>query len=217
MGVLEAEGIKFEMGITVDVQKLPAGFDAYCICTGTPQARDLNIPGRELKGIYLALEMLSQQNHILDGETFPKERLVNAKGKRVLVIGGGDTGSDCIGTSIRQGAVSVTQIEIMPQPPVGHNDATLATMAHCTEDDFKSRRRLHAPLVAGIQSVYWQEWKSLRCRGGRSGMDSGSGWRTPYHETYRKEGSDRRRYGTSGHGLPETGTTGISGKCIRSR
>ena len=54
MGVLEAEGIKFEMGVTVDVQKLPAGFDAYCICTGTPQARDLNIPGRELKGIYLA-------------------------------------------------------------------------------------------------------------------------------------------------------------------
>ena len=124
MGVLEAEGIKFEMGVTVDVQNLPAGFDAYCICTGTPQARDLNIPGRELKGIYLALEMLSQQNHILDGETFPKDRLVNAKGKRVLVIGGGDTGSDCIGTSIRQGAVSVTQIEIMPQPPVGHNDAT---------------------------------------------------------------------------------------------
>ena len=124
MGVLEAEGIKFEMGVTVDVQKLPAGFDAYCICTGTPQARDLNIPGRELKGIYLALEMLSQQNHILDGETFSKDRLVNAKGKRVLVIGGGDTGSDCIGTSIRQGAVSVTQIEIMPQPPVGHNDAT---------------------------------------------------------------------------------------------
>lgn len=124
MDVLRAEGILFEMGVTVDVQHLPADFDAYCICTGTPQARDLNIPGRELKGIYLALEMLSQQNHILDGETFPKDKSVNAKGKHVLVIGGGDTGSDCIGTSIRQGALSVTQIEIMPQPPVGHNDAT---------------------------------------------------------------------------------------------
>lgn len=124
MRVLEAEGIQFEMGVTVDVQKLPADFDAYCICTGTPQARDLTIPGRELKGIHFALEMLSQQNHILDGETFPKDKLVNAKGKKVLVIGGGDTGSDCIGTSIRQGAVSVTQIEIMPQPPVGHNDST---------------------------------------------------------------------------------------------
>lgn len=124
MKILQAEGIKFEMGIHIDVQKLPEGFDAYAVCTGTPTARDLNIPGRELKGIYLALDMLAQQNHILDGETFPKDQLVNAKGKRVLVIGGGDTGSDCIGTSVRQGAVSVTQIEIMPQPPVGHNDAT---------------------------------------------------------------------------------------------
>lgn len=124
MKVLEAEGIHFEMSIKVDIQQLPQGFDAYAICTGTPTARDLNIPGRDLKGIHLALEMLSQQNRILDGEIFAKEELVNAKGKKVLVIGGGDTGSDCIGTSIRQGAVSVTQIEIMPQPPVGHNPAT---------------------------------------------------------------------------------------------
>ncbi len=124
MKVLQAEGIQFEMGAYVDVRKLPDGFDAYAICTGTPTARDLHIPGRELKGIYLALDMLAQQNQILDGETFPRDQLVNAKGKRVLVIGGGDTGSDCIGTSIRQGAISVTQIEIMPQPPVGHNNAT---------------------------------------------------------------------------------------------
>ena len=124
MNVLKAEGIRFEMGVCIDMQKLPAGFDAYAVCTGTPTARDLTIPGRELKGIYFALDMLAQQDRILDGETFPKEQLVNARGKRVLVIGGGDTGSDCIGTSIRQGATSVTQIEIMPQPPVGHNDAT---------------------------------------------------------------------------------------------
>lgn len=124
MKVLEAEGIKFEMDVHIDLQKLPAGFDAYAICTGTPTARDLDIPGRELQGIHFALDMLAQQNHILDGEVFPKDQLVNAKGKRVLVIGGGDTGSDCIGTSIRQGATSVTQIEIMPQPPVGHNEAT---------------------------------------------------------------------------------------------
>ena len=124
MNILEAEGIRFQMNSTVDVTRLPEGFDAYCICTGTPTARDLSIPGRELRGIHLALEMLSQQNRVLAGMTFPKEQLVNAKGKRVLVIGGGDTGSDCIGTSHRQGAVSVTQIEIMPQPPVGHNLAT---------------------------------------------------------------------------------------------
>ena len=124
MKILEAEGIQFERDVQVEVQELPTGFDAYAICTGTPTARDLNIPGRELKGVYFALDLLAQQNRILDGETFPKDRLVNAKGKRVLVIGGGDTGSDCIGTSIRQGAISVTQIEIMPQPPLGHNDAT---------------------------------------------------------------------------------------------
>lgn len=124
MRLLKKEGIHMEMGVTVDVEKLPEGFDAYALCTGTPEARDLNIPGRELKGIYFALDMLAQQNRILDGETFFKEQLVNARGKKVLVIGGGDTGSDCIGTSIRQGAVSVTQIEIMPKPPVGHNPAT---------------------------------------------------------------------------------------------
>ena len=124
MRLLKKEGIHMEMGVTVDVEKLPEGFDAYALCTGTPEARDLNIPGRELKGIYFALDMLAQQNRILDGETFSKEQLVNARGKKVLVIGGGDTGSDCIDTSIRQGAVSVTQIEIMPKPPVGHNPAT---------------------------------------------------------------------------------------------
>lgn len=122
--VMEAEGIVFKTNTPVDVTHLPEGFDAYCICTGTPQARDLDIPGRELKGIHLALEMLAQQNRVLAGQTFGKEERVTAKGKRVLVIGGGDTGSDCIGTSHRQGAASVTQIEIMPQPPVGHNPAT---------------------------------------------------------------------------------------------
>ncbi len=124
MDVMQRSGIEFQLNTEVDVNQLPAGYDAYVISTGTPQARDLNIPGRELKGIHFALEMLSQQNRILAGMTFKKEELVNAKGKKVLVIGGGDTGSDCIGTSHRQGCVSVTQIEIMPQPPVGHNPAT---------------------------------------------------------------------------------------------
>lgn len=122
--VMEEEGIKLQMNTTINPEQLPEGFDAYCICTGTPDARDLNIPGRELKGIHLALEMLSQQNRILAGATFSKDELVTAKNKKVLVIGGGDTGSDCIGTSHRQGARSVTQIEIMPQPPVGYNPDT---------------------------------------------------------------------------------------------
>ncbi|MGN1257724.1 MAG: glutamate synthase subunit beta, partial [Candidatus Limisoma sp.] len=124
VGIMEAEGITFKTNSDIDVTNLPDGFDAYCICTGTPQARDLNIPGRDLKGIHFALEMLAQQNRVLAGQTFSKEERISAKGKRVLVIGGGDTGSDCIGTSNRHGATSVTQIEIMPKPPVGENPAT---------------------------------------------------------------------------------------------
>lgn len=122
--VMQAEGITFKTNNPVDVEKLPAGYDAYCICTGTPTARDLKVPGRDLKGVHFALELLSQQNRVLAGQTFSAKERVTAKDKRVLVIGGGDTGSDCIGTSHRQGAVSVTQIEIMPKPPVGSNPNT---------------------------------------------------------------------------------------------
>lgn len=122
--VMETEGIVFQTNADIDLNHLPEGFDAYCICTGTPEARDLKIPGRDLKGIHFAMEMLAQQNRVLAGQTFSKEERISAKGKHVLVIGGGDTGSDCIGTSNRQGAVSVTQIEIMPKPPVGQNPVT---------------------------------------------------------------------------------------------
>ncbi len=124
LAVMSKEGVTFRTGTGIDLHRLPEGFDAYCICTGTPQARDLDVPGRELKGIYLAMEMLSQQNRVLAGQTFSREERISAKGKKVLVIGGGDTGSDCIGTAIRQGASSVMQIEIMPQPPAGENPAT---------------------------------------------------------------------------------------------
>ncbi len=122
IALLEEEGIVFKYNSPVDVEHLPNGFDAYVVSTGTPTARDLPIPGRELKGVYFALEMLSQQNRVLAGMEFKKDELVNAKGKDVLVIGGGDTGSDCIGTAHRQGCKSVTQIEIMPRPVDGPDD-----------------------------------------------------------------------------------------------
>ena len=122
INVLEKEGLEFRYNQNVDVTKLPEGYDAYVVCTGTPTARDLKIPGRDLKGVYFALEMLSQQNRVLAGMEFKKDELVNAKGKDVLVIGGGDTGSDCIGTAHRQGCKSVTQIEIMPRPVEGPCD-----------------------------------------------------------------------------------------------
>ena len=122
--LMEEEGITFTMNTPIDEDHLPEGYDAWCICTGTPTARDLNVPGRDLKGVHFALELLAQQNRVLAGQTFSKAERVTANGKHVLVIGGGDTGSDCIGTSHRQGALSVTQIEIMPKPPVGTNPAT---------------------------------------------------------------------------------------------
>lgn len=122
MNVLREEGIEFRFNENVDEAKLPEGYDAYVIATGTPAARDLNIPGRELRGVYFALDMLAQQNRVLAGQEFKKDELVNAKGKDVLVIGGGDTGSDCIGTAHRQGCRSVTQIEIMPKPVEGPED-----------------------------------------------------------------------------------------------
>ena len=149
ISVMEQEGVKFVYGaaVKIDNGKLKiendlasngaannsqlstfnsqlCDYDAIVIASGTPVARDLKVPGRSLKGVHLALELLSQQNRVLAGMEFSKEERVTAKGKDVLVIGGGDTGSDCIGTAHRQGAKSVTQIEIMPKPPVGHNPAT---------------------------------------------------------------------------------------------
>ena len=120
--VMRGEGVEFRCWVEVDVNKLPDGFDAYVIATGTPTARDLKVPGRELRGVYFALDMLAQQNRVLAGMEFNKDQAVSARGKDVLVIGGGDTGSDCIGTAHRQGCRSVTQIEIMPMPPAGPDD-----------------------------------------------------------------------------------------------
>ena len=124
--ILEAEGIQFmtgvEVGKDVSADWLARRNDAVVVAIGTPAARDLKIPGRELGGIHLALEMLEGQNRFLTGEI--PEAPVNVKGQDVLVIGGGDTGSDCVGTSIRQGAASVTQIEIMPKPPENRDAST---------------------------------------------------------------------------------------------
>ncbi len=125
-GILEAEGIRFvtntEIGKDVSADYLARAFEAVILAIGTPAARDLRIPGRELRGIYLALDFLGGENRALGGE-IPSVP-ISAKGKRVLVIGGGDTGSDCVGTAIRQGAASVTQIEIMPRPPEERSPST---------------------------------------------------------------------------------------------
>ena len=124
--ILEAEGIRFvtgiEVGKDISAEWLKRRFDAVIVAIGTPAARDLKIPGRELNGIHLALELLEGQNRFLTGEIDTPS--IDAKGKDVLVIGGGDTGSDCVGTAIRHGAKSVTQIEIMPRPPDERSTST---------------------------------------------------------------------------------------------
>ena len=121
----DGEAVRYEGEAVRYAEALPqllSHFSALVIATGTPTARDLSIPGRELKGVHFALELLAQQNRVLAGIEYSKEERITAKGKDVLVIGGGDTGSDCIGTAHRQGCKSVTQIEIMPRPVEGPDD-----------------------------------------------------------------------------------------------
>lgn len=126
--LLVEEGIEFitntEIGKDIAVQQIMVEYDAICLAVGAGKPRDITPPGRDLKGIYFAMDFLSQEIRLLQGEMSALEEKITAKDKHVLVIGGGDTGSDCVGTSIRQGAKSVTQIEIMPKPPVGKNPAT---------------------------------------------------------------------------------------------
>ena len=123
--LMEQEGIAFRYGEAVEyaaISQYTEQYAAVVLATGTPTARDLNIPGRSLKGVHFALELLSQQNRVLAGTDYSKDDRITAQGKDVLVIGGGDTGSDCIGTAHRQGCNSVTQIEIMPRPVEGPDD-----------------------------------------------------------------------------------------------
>jgi glutamate synthase (NADPH) small chain len=122
---MEAEGVTFhcnvEVGKDVGIRKLERDHDAVLLAGGSEKPRDLDVPGRELPGIHFAMNYLPQQNRRVSGEPLGDVEPILAEGKQVVVIGGGDTGSDCIGTAFRQGAVSVTQLEIMPQPPAHEN------------------------------------------------------------------------------------------------
>lgn len=120
---MQAEGVEFRVnqhvGQNVSAQALLEEYDAVILAAGAEQPRDLPIPGRDLRGIHFAMDFLTQQNRVVAGDNVPDQ--IKATGKHVVVIGGGDTGSDCVGTSNRQGAASVTQFEIMPQPPEHEN------------------------------------------------------------------------------------------------
>jgi len=123
MAQMAAEGVEFRVnqpvGDTVKAEALLAEFDAVILAAGAEQPRDLPVPGRDLAGVHFAMEFLAQQNKVVAGDVLPAQ--LKATGKHVVVIGGGDTGSDCVGTSNRQGAASVSQFELMPQPPKQEN------------------------------------------------------------------------------------------------
>lgn len=128
VALMTEEGVEFKPGVEVGkdiaVEDIVSDYDAVCIAIGAEVPRDLKVEGRDLKGVHFALELLQQQNRVNAGREISRDDRISAKGKNVLVIGGGDTGSDCVGTANRQGALSVTQIEIMPKPPEGENPAT---------------------------------------------------------------------------------------------
>ena len=121
VNLLREEGIQFRtrinVGVDLAVAQLQLDYDAVLLAGGSTMARDLDIPGRDLSGIYPAVTFLSQQNRIVAGEQIPEDQIISARGRHVVVLGGGDTGSDCVGTSHRQGALSVHQYELLPEPP----------------------------------------------------------------------------------------------------
>jgi glutamate synthase (NADPH) small chain len=120
--LMAAEGVIFrpnaEVGVNIAVEDLRSEFDAILLAAGSTLPRDLTVPGRELDGIHFAMEYLPQANRRCEGDTVPETACISAKGKRVVIIGGGDTGADCLGTAHRQGAAAVTQFELLPRPPV---------------------------------------------------------------------------------------------------
>jgi glutamate synthase (NADPH/NADH) small chain len=124
---MEAEGVTFHCNVHVGrdlaVDTLERDYDAVVLAGGAEHPRDLKVPGHDLDGVHFAMDFLPQQNRRISGEPVGDVAPILANGKKVVVIGGGDTGSDCIGTSFRQGAISVTQLEILPQPPDMENKA----------------------------------------------------------------------------------------------
>jgi glutamate synthase (NADPH) small chain len=157
---MKAEGVTFctgtEVGVAIEIQTLAEKFEAVAMTGGAEAPRDLEVPGRELDGIHFAMDFLPQQNKRCAGDS--EERAaphgtITAAGKHVVVIGGGDTGSDCIGTSVRQGASSITQLEILPQPPERENKAL-------TWPDWPSKLRTSSSQEEGCE----RDWSVLTKR-----------------------------------------------------
>lgn len=168
---MQAEGVAFHckthVGVDISILDLRKEFDAVLLAGGAEKARELPIPGRELKGIELAMDFLPQQNRRVSGEPLWNAEPILATGKRVVVIGGGDTGSDCIGTSFRQGAISVTQLEILPMPPEKENK--LLSWPHwplklrTSSSQAEGAERAFSVMTASFEGDETGQVKALRC------------------------------------------------------
>jgi len=161
---MEAEGVRFRantcVGLDIPAKKLLEDYDAVVLAGGAEKPRDLPVPGRDLDGVHFAMDFLPQQNRRVAGDTVPQDGAISAHGKHVVVIGGGDTGSDCIGTSIRQGALSVTQLEILPRPPEKEDKAL-------TWPQWPNKMRTSSSQEEGARREWAVATKSLRGRDGQ--------------------------------------------------
>jgi glutamate synthase (NADPH) small chain len=161
---MRAEGVEFHpnshVGVTLPVERLMRDYDAIVLAIGAESPRDLPVPGHDLAGIHFAMEFLTQQNRRVAGDRLDESKAIMATGRNVLVIGGGDTGSDCIGTSNRQGARSITQIEILPMPPE-HEDKLL------TWPDWPMKLRTSSSQEEGVERDWSVGTKAFFGRDGR--------------------------------------------------
>lgn len=159
MGQMRAEGVKFrfntQIGVDMKIEDLQERYDAVVLAGGAEKSRDMAVPGRELGGVHFAMEFLTQQNRRISGEAYVIDEVLLATDKHVVVIGGGDTGSDCVGTSIRHGAKSVTQLEIMPKPPRAEDKAM-------TWPDWPLRLRTSSSQEEGCERDWGVSTKSIR-------------------------------------------------------
>lgn len=177
MAQMQAEGVEFRpnshVGVNIPVERLMERFDAVALAGGAEAPRDLEVPGRDLEGVHFAMDFLIQQNRRLAGAFIPESQAIRADGKHVIVIGGGDTGSDCVGTSVRQGAASVTQYEILDKPPL-MEDKDL------TWPDWPLKLRTSSSQEEGCERNWSIVTKSLSGADGRVDVLNGIGveWKT---------------------------------------
>jgi glutamate synthase (NADPH/NADH) small chain len=164
MGQMQAEGVEFHTGVHIGYDRKAADllkeFDAVALTGGAEHPRDLDVPGRELDGVHFAMTFLPQQNKRNAGDSIDADIEISAKNKHVIVIGGGDTGSDCIGTSFRQGAISVTQLEILPRPPEMENKAL-------TWPDWPNKLRTSSSQEEGAEREWAVATKSIEGEDGK--------------------------------------------------